>query len=86
MKFTKEDPKAEQRLKRKELKKGEIYSCIHATEGTYFMPIDINGAPYLINIVTGNLVGGLIHPFDYVDKITDLALEAGIDAPVLPNE
>ncbi len=31
------------------------------------------------------LVGGLIHPFDYVDKITDLALEAGIDAPVRLN-
>lgn len=31
------------------------------------------------------LVGGLIHPFDYVDKITDLALEAGIDAPIRLN-
>ena len=31
------------------------------------------------------LVGGLIHPFDYVDKITDLALAAGIDAPIRLN-
>lgn len=31
------------------------------------------------------LVGGLMHPFDYVDKITELALETGIDAPVRLN-
>ena len=31
------------------------------------------------------LVAGLLHPFDYVDKITDLALAAGIDSPVVLN-
>ncbi len=31
------------------------------------------------------LVAGLLHPFEYVDKITDLAMQAGIDAPVVLN-
>ena len=31
------------------------------------------------------LVAGLLHPFDYIDKVTDLALQAGIDAPVVLN-
>ena len=31
------------------------------------------------------LVAGLLHPFDYVDKITDLALSAGLDAPIRFN-
>ena len=31
------------------------------------------------------LVAGLLHPFEYIDKITDLALAAGIDAPVVLN-
>jgi len=31
------------------------------------------------------LVAGLLHPFEYVDKITDLAVQAGIDAPVVLN-
>ena len=31
------------------------------------------------------VVAGLLHPFDYIDKITDLALQAGIDAPVVLN-
>lgn len=31
------------------------------------------------------LVGGLLHPFDYVDKITDLALAAGLDSPIRLN-
>lgn len=31
------------------------------------------------------LVAGLIHPFDYVDKITALALSASIDQPVRLN-
>ena len=31
------------------------------------------------------LVAGLLHPFEYVDKITELALQASIDAPVRLN-
>ena len=31
------------------------------------------------------VVAGLLHPFDYIDKVTDLALQAGIDAPVVLN-
>ena len=31
------------------------------------------------------LVAGLLHPFDYIDKVTDLALQAGIDTPVVLN-
>lgn len=31
------------------------------------------------------VVAGLLHPFEYVDKITDLAVQAGIDAPVVLN-
>ena len=31
------------------------------------------------------LVAGLLHPFDYIDKVTNLALQAGIDAPVVLN-
>lgn len=31
------------------------------------------------------LVAGLLHPFDYIDKVTDLALQAGIDSPITLN-
>ena len=31
------------------------------------------------------LVAGLLHPFEYVDKITDLAVQAGIDSPITLN-
>lgn len=31
------------------------------------------------------LVSGLLSPFEYVDKITDLAVQSGIDTPVRLN-
>ena len=31
------------------------------------------------------LVAGLLHPFEYVDQITELALQANIDAPITLN-